>query len=144
MQLTGLTAAAFTPLNNDATLDIDRIPSLVEHLLRDGVSALYVLGSTGEGISLTIHERQQTATAFVKAAASRVPVVVHVGHNCLQEAQTLAMHAQQIGASAISAVPPCYFRPRVYKVAGRLSGDNYRGALLTSPSITIIFPQRLG
>ena len=70
MQLTGLTAAAFTPLNNDATLDIDRIPGLVEHLLRDGVSALYVLGSTGEGISLTIHERQQTATAFVKAAAN--------------------------------------------------------------------------
>ncbi len=111
IQLTGLTAAAFTPMKNDAIPDIDRIPGLVEHLLRDGVSALYVLGSTGEGVSLTLSERQQTAAAFVQAATGRVPVVVHVGHNSLQEAQTLARHAQQIGASAISAVPPCYFRP---------------------------------
>ena len=110
-QLTGLTAAAFTPMRNDATPDIDRIPGLVEHLLRDSVSALYVLGSTGEGVSLTLRERQQIATAFVQAAAARLPVVVHVGHNSLQEAQTLARHAQQIGATAISAVPPCYFRP---------------------------------
>lgn len=111
IQLTSLTAAAFTPMKNDAVPDIDRIPGLVEHLLRDGVSALYVLGSTGEGVSLTLRERQQTAAAFVQAAAGRVPVVVHVGHNSLQEAQTLARHAQQIEASAISAVPPCYFRP---------------------------------
>ena len=111
MQLTGLTAAAFTPMKNDTTPDTDRIPGLVEHLLRDGVSALYVLGSTGEGVSLTLRERQQTAAAFVQAAAGRVPVVVHVGHNSLQEAQSLAKHAQQIGASAISAAPPCYFRP---------------------------------
>ena len=111
IRLTGLTAAAFTPMKSDAMLDLDRIPSLVEHLLRDGVSALYVLGSTGEGVSLTLRERQHTAAAFVQAAAGRVPVVVHVGHNSLQEAQILARHAQQIGANAISAVPPYYFKP---------------------------------
>ena len=111
IRLTGLTAAAFTPMKSDAMLDLDRIPSLVEHLLRDGVSALYVLGSTGEGVSLTLRERQHTAAAFVQAAAGRVPVVVHVGHNSLQEAQILARHAQQIGADAISAVPPYYFKP---------------------------------
>ncbi|KKZ14073.1 MAG: hypothetical protein TQ37_02275 [Candidatus Synechococcus spongiarum 15L] len=111
IRLTGLIAAAFTPMKSDAMLDLDRIPSLVEHLLKDGVSALYVLGSTGEGVSLTLRERQHTAAAFVQAAAGRVPVVVHVGHNSLQEAQILARHAQQIGANAISAVPPYYFKP---------------------------------
>ena len=111
MRLTGLVAAAFTPMKSDAVVALDRIPGLVEHLLKDGVSALYILGSTGEGVSLTLHERQRTAAAFVQAAAGRVPVVVHVGHNSLQEAQILARHAQQIGASAISAVPPYYFKP---------------------------------
>ena len=98
-------------MKDDALVDLDRIPSLVEHLLRDGVSALYVLGSTGEGVSLTLRERQHTAETFVKAVAGRVPVVVHVGHNSLQEAQILARHAQQVGASAISATPPYYFKP---------------------------------
>lgn len=111
IRLRGLTAAAFTPMKDDALVDLDRIPSLVEYLLRDGVSALYVLGSTGEGVSLTLRERQRTAAAFIQAAAGRVPVVVHVGHNSLQEAQTLARHAQQAGASAISAAPPHYFKP---------------------------------
>ena len=110
-RLRGLTAAAFTPMKDDALVDLDRIPDLVEHLLRDGVSALYVLGSTGEGVSLTLRERQHTAVTFMQAVACRVPVVVHVGHNSLQEAQTLARHAQEIGASAISATPPYYFKP---------------------------------
>ncbi len=98
-------------MKGDARVDLDRIPSLVEHLLRDGVSALYVLGSTGEGVSLTLRERERTAATFIQAVAGRVPVVVHVGHNSLQEAQTLARHAQQAGASAISAAPPHYFKP---------------------------------
>jgi N-acetylneuraminate lyase len=33
-----------------------------------------------------------------------------VGHNSLSEACQLAAHAQQIGATAISAVPPSYFK----------------------------------
>lgn len=111
IRLRGLTAAAFTPMKDDALVDLDRIPDLVEHLLRDGVSALYVLGSTGEGVSLTLRERQRTAATFMQAVAGRVPVVVHVGHNSLQEAQILARHAQQIGASAISATSPYYFKP---------------------------------
>ena len=98
-------------MKDDALVDFDRIPSLVEHLLGDSVSALYILGSTGEGVSLTLRERERTAAAFIKAVAGRVPVVVHVGHNSLQEAQTLARHARQAGASAISAVPPHYFKP---------------------------------
>ena len=35
---------------------------------------------------------------------------VHVGHNSLEEARALAQHAQQIGADAISATVPSYFK----------------------------------
>lgn len=37
-------------------------------------------------------------------------MIVQVGHNSLREAQELAKHAQQIGASAISATCPSYFK----------------------------------
>ena len=107
----GLTSAVFTPLHEDASLDLERIPGIVDHLEQDGVSALYVLGSTGEGLSLTTKERRAVAEAYVQAASGRLPVVIHVGHNCLHEAQELAAHAQYIGANAISAIPPCYFKP---------------------------------
>jgi N-acetylneuraminate lyase len=47
--------------------------------------------------------------AYLEAAAGRVPVVVHVGHNSLTDARALAAHAQKVGADAIAVVPPSYF-----------------------------------
>jgi len=110
-RLRGLVAATYTPFNPDLSLALDGVPLLVERLLADGVSGLYVCGSTGEGVSLSTPERKQVAEAFVAAAAGRVPVVVQVGHNSLAEACDLAAHAQAAGADATSAMPPTYFKP---------------------------------
>ncbi len=110
-QRTRLFAATFTPLHEDGTPALSSIPSLVDHLTRDGVDGLYVLGSTGEGTSLTSAERRQVAEAYVEAARGRLLTVVQVGHNSLAEARQLAAHAQRIGADAISAMPPSYFKP---------------------------------
>ena len=109
-RLTGLIAATFTPMRDDGTLNLNAVEPMVRRLLREGIGGLYVVGSTGEGVSLSGHERRDTAEAFVAAADGRVPVVVQVGHNSLTEARQLAAHAQQIGAAAISAVPPSYFK----------------------------------
>lgn len=51
------------------------------------------------------------AEAFIAAAAGRLPVVVQVGHNSLEEARELAAHAEAAGADATSAMPPSYFKP---------------------------------
>lgn len=109
--LQGMIAATFTPLFDDGTINTARMPEIVEHLLAHSVSGMYVLGSTGEGLSLTVEERRQAAEAFVQAAKDRLPVIVQVGSECLLQAKQLAAHAQQIGADAISAVSPVYFKP---------------------------------
>lgn len=72
---------------------------------------LFVCGGTGEGVSLTREERRASAEAHVQAAAGRVPVIIHVGQNSLLEAQNLAAHAAAIGANAIAAMAPTYFKP---------------------------------
>ncbi len=110
-RLTGLVAATFTPFHPDGSLDLGRIPDVVDHLVRDGVAALYVLGSTGEGVSLSTRERMAVTEAYVAAARGRLPVVVQVGHNSLADARALAAHAQHAGADALSAMPPQYFKP---------------------------------
>lgn len=106
---TGLIAAAFTPMCEDGSLNLAQIPSIVDHLVGAGISGLYVCGATGEGPSLSSEERRAVATAYVKAAAGKLPVIIQVGHNSLVEARGLASHAEAIGAGAISAMPPlCY------------------------------------
>jgi N-acetylneuraminate lyase len=111
LRIRGLVAAAFTPLDDDGQLRLAQVQPLVEWLVRHQLSGVYVNGSTGEGPLLTGWERQRVAEAFVRAAAGRLRVIVQVGHNSLQEARELARHAQEIGADAVSAAAPGYFRP---------------------------------
>jgi N-acetylneuraminate lyase len=109
LRLRGLIAAPHTPLRSDLTVDLHRIPAQVEHLLEGGVQGLYVLGSTGEGPSMTTEERRAVAETFVRAVGGRVPVVLQVGHPAMAEAMGLARHAAEIGADAFSAVFTSYF-----------------------------------
>ncbi|MHC4910467.1 MAG: dihydrodipicolinate synthase family protein [Planctomycetota bacterium] len=108
-RFTGLVAATFTPMHADGSLALDRVPAIVDHLLGQGLAALFVGGSTGEGPSLSIRERMDLAEAYVEAVAGRLPVIIHVGHNSLHDAGGLAAHADRIGAAAIAAAPPAYY-----------------------------------
>jgi len=107
----GLVAAVFSPMNADGSLNLQVVPMLVEQLIRTDVRGLYVCGTTGEGPLLSSQERCDVTQAYVTAAAERIPVIVQVGHDSLAEARRLARHAREVGADAIAAVPPVYFRP---------------------------------
>jgi len=106
----GLVPAAYTPMDENGNINFQMIKPIVEHLMNEGVSALYVCGSTGEGPSLSTEERMEVAEAYIQATNGRVPIIIQVGHNSLRQAKRLAQHAQEIGADAISAVPPTYFK----------------------------------
>jgi N-acetylneuraminate lyase len=145
-RLSGLVAAAFTPMQPDGSLHLSMAKTMVDFLIRTGIKGLYVCGSTGEGPLLTTEERKATAAAYVEAAGGRLPVVVQVGHSSVTEARQLAAHAQQIGADAISAVPPYYFKPNsidilidcLAEIAGgapKLPFYYYHVPLLTSVSL---------
>lgn len=102
----GLCAAVCTPFDQRSRVNLEPVALMVDWLIRREVKGLYVCGCTGEGLSLTTAERKTVAESYVRAAAARIPVIVHVGHESLEESRALAMHAQQIGASAIAAAAP--------------------------------------
>jgi len=110
-KIKGLIAAAFSPMHEDGSLHEELIPQIVKYLLQRPIQGLYVCGSTGEGPLLSVEERKQVAAAYIKTVKKQIPVFVHVGHDSLMEARSLASHAAQAGADAIAAVGPCYFKP---------------------------------
>jgi N-acetylneuraminate lyase len=110
--LRGLIAATHTPLHADQSIAPERIAGLVEVLVARGVDGLYVLGSTGEGPSLSVAERRSVAAEFVRANAGRLPLLVQVGSTVLADARELAAHAAEIGADGVSAVFTSYFPVR--------------------------------
>jgi len=113
MKLHGLVAATHTPFTADGQLNRHAVEKQAAHLLAAGVHIVFVGGSTGESHSLTVDERLALARRWSEVVrGSPMRLVVHVGSNCLADARTLAAQAQEIGASAIAALTPSYFKPR--------------------------------
>lgn len=111
--LHGLICATHTPFHTDGSLNLDPIESQAAHLLKNGVTTAFIGGSTGESASLTLTERLALAERwFAVTSGSPLRIVVHVGANCLHDARTLATQAGKLGAAAVSALAPSYFKPR--------------------------------
>lgn len=111
MKLQGLVAATYTPTLPDGSLNEEPVTAMFDWMIERGVAGFYVCGSTGEGPSLTEAERRRVAELSVSAASGRRPVVVQVGSGSLETAIALTHHAADIGADAISSLPPLYFKP---------------------------------
>ncbi|MGL4553593.1 MAG: dihydrodipicolinate synthase family protein [Gemmataceae bacterium] len=112
-ELHGLVAATYTPFDPDGRLNLDSVEEQAEHLARTGVSAVFIGGTTGECMSLTMDERTELAGRWGDVVrASPLRLVVHVGSNCLEDSRLLAAHAQAVGAAAVAAFSPSYFKPR--------------------------------
>jgi N-acetylneuraminate lyase len=111
-KLHGLVAATHTPFDAEGRLNLAVVEKQAERLLRDGATAAFIGGTTGESHSLTVEERLALAERWVAASkGSPLRVIVHVGANCLADACTLAGQARQLGAAAIAALAPSYFKP---------------------------------
>lgn len=113
LTLQGMVTAKPTPMNEDGSLNLGGIDRLAEYAVRDGLAAVFVCGTNGEGQSLTSPERMQVVEKWLSVLAGQLPVIVHVGHTCLEEASILARHAEKSGARAISALAPYFVKPAV-------------------------------
>lgn len=111
--LHGLVAATHTAFHQDGSLDLGAIEKQAAHMLANRISAVFIGGTTGESSSLTTEERLALARRWLEVTrGTALPVVVHVGANCLADARVLAAQAEKLGAAAISALAPSYFKPR--------------------------------
>jgi N-acetylneuraminate lyase len=111
--LHGLVAATHTPFAADGSLNLAIIERQAAHLLKNGITTVFIGGTTGETSSLTLDERLALAQRWSEVArGTTLRIVVHVGSNCLADAHVLAAQAQKLGVIAISAFAPSYFKPR--------------------------------
>ncbi|XP_075943826.1 N-acetylneuraminate lyase [Anarhichas minor] len=113
-KLTSLFAATFTPFTTQGDVNLVEIGPYVDYLQeKQGVNSIFVNGTTGESLSLTVAERKILAEEWCQKAKGRLDhVIVHVGCINLKDSKELAAHAEQIGAHAIAAMAPFFFKPR--------------------------------
>lgn len=111
MKTKGLIAAPPTAFHSDGNIDIAAVEPLAMHLKRQGVAGVFVNGTTGEGMSLTTEEREQQAAEWRRVLPEGMKLFIHVGHVSLHESVRMVRHARAIGADAVAAIPPTFFKP---------------------------------
>lgn len=116
-----LIVACPTPMHEDESINFDAFAQLADNDIARGVEGLYIGGSTGEGLLLSVAERTNVTKSAVEIAAGRVPVFAHVGAMSTKEAIELASAAQDAGAAAISMIPPLYYRYSTQEVVRHFS-----------------------
>lgn len=113
IRLAGLIAATHTPFHADGALNLAMVETQAAHLLRNDIRSVFIGGSTGESHSLTLQERLELTRRWTEVAqGTPLKVLVHVGSTCLDDAKTLTVQAARLGAAAIAALAPSYFKPR--------------------------------
>ncbi|XP_042321178.1 N-acetylneuraminate lyase isoform X3 [Sceloporus undulatus] len=111
-KLQGLVAATITPMTQDGEINFSVIGQYVDYLINEqGVKNVFVNGTTGEGLSLSIQERKQLAEEWVAQGKDKLDhVIVHVGALSLPESKGLARHAADIGVDGIAVIAPSFFK----------------------------------
>lgn len=105
----GIIPPLVTPLSDRECLDVHGFGALIEHVLAGGVHGIFVLGTTGEGPSLSHQLQREVVTKACEFVGGRIPVLVGITDPSFFESISLASHAAEAGASAVVLAPPYYF-----------------------------------
>ena len=108
--LRGIVPPMVTPLADRDALDVPGLERLVEHILAAGPAGLFILGTNGEGPSLSYRLRHELIDRVAEQVAGRVPLLVGITDTASVEAVEVADYAADAGAQAVVLAPPPYYR----------------------------------
>lgn len=107
----GTGVALITPFNEDFSIDFDSLGKIVEHCIVGQLEYLVVLGTTGEGPTLSKQEKKEVFRFVAEKAAGRIPLVAGIGGNDTKEVMDNMASFDANGYQAILSVAPYYNKP---------------------------------
>ncbi len=110
--LSGVYAAALTPLRHDLSPALEEIPHLLSFLAQRGCHGALLLGTTGEGPSFSYEERLNILRAgqVVRQEFPTFHLLAGTGTPSLEETINLTRFAFDQGYDGVVTLPPYYFR----------------------------------
>ena len=103
----GAATALITPLNKDG-VDYPKMKELLEWQIAEGISALVICGTSGEGSTLSDEEHRAVLKFAKDVVGNRVPLIAGTGSNDTAYAIDLTKFACEIGYDAMLVVTPYY------------------------------------
>lgn len=100
----GLLAFPVTWMNADGSLNLDGYGKFIDKMIKNGPSALFAAGGTGEFFNLDAEEHELVIRTASEVSAGRVPVIAGVGYGT-KVAVDYTRAAERAGANAILVLP---------------------------------------
>ena len=141
MKFAGIIPPVSTLFTADGAIDRAGMQALIDMLIGQGVNGLFFLGTGGEFSQMTEAERRDFAAFAVEAVDHRVPVLIGTGHTNMRAAIALSRHAEEVGADAVVAINPYYWKITEANLRG------YFGQIADAVSIPVLiynFPDLTG
>jgi len=106
----GILVAMYACYDGKGEVSPNAVKRLARYYAGTGIKGLYVGGSSGEGMLQSVDERKRVLEAVMEEVGRELTVIAHVGAPSTRDSVELAIHAESVGADAISAVPSIYYR----------------------------------
>ena len=106
----GCYTAIVTPFKNDA-VDYKGLEKLVDFQIKNGITGILAVGTTGESPVLSWDEHNQVTEAIAKKAKGNCLCIAGTGSNNTAESLAATRHAAEAGADGVLLVEPYYNGP---------------------------------
>lgn len=113
----GIIPAFYACYEENGEVSQERVRNQVIYYIEKGVKGIYVNGSSGECIYLSVEERKSIIEAVMEVAKGKLTVINHVACNNTRDSVELAKHSEELGVDSIAAIPPIYFKLPEYSIA---------------------------
>ncbi len=107
----GCYTAIITPIRSDLEVDYNGLQKLVQFQIREGVSGILAVGTTGESPTLDWNEHNKVIEKVYNYTKEKGLTIAGTGSNSTQEAIEATAHAQRIGVNCVLLVDPYYNGP---------------------------------
>ena len=105
---TGAGVALITPMNEDGSVNYEKLRELLEFHLANKTDAIIICGTTGEASTLSDEEHLECIRFACEVINKRIPVIAGTGSNCTQSAIELSKEAEKSGVDGLLLVTPYY------------------------------------
>jgi 4-hydroxy-tetrahydrodipicolinate synthase len=112
MKLDGIIVPLLTPLCPDDSLDEAALEKLIDHALAGGATGIFLLGSTGEFPLISQENKIRLIQAAREHLKGQAPLLVGICEVSTRRAIESGQLAVDLGATAVVAAPPYYYRHR--------------------------------
>jgi 4-hydroxy-tetrahydrodipicolinate synthase len=127
----GVVVPMVTPVTKEGSLDTEAVVRIIEFFAQAGVSPL-LMGTTGEGNSVSPKDGLLFVETAVKAAQRRITIYAGLTGNCFSEQLAQAEAYTKAGADVIVATLPTYYAltPEQMENYYRMLADSIKGPLM--------------